>query len=196
MFGKLSTRPAAGFTLPELLMAMAVASVTLTALMIFTMFAGKSFAAIENYVDLEQKTQTALDVMTRDIRQAQRLTGFGTATFNGRKVTNSVSFLDDDGTPLSFAYTNMPSGKDNEPVGVLMRNKNGAVSMLLTNVDYLSFNLFQRNPVGGSVYDQHTFSDTSRCKLISVSWVCSRSILGSKINTESVQTTKIIIRKQ
>ena len=38
--------------------------------------------------------------------------------------------------------------------------------------------------------------DRTNCKLIAVSWVCSRTILGSKMNTESVQTAKIIIRKQ
>ena len=32
------------------------------------------------------------------------------------------------------------------------------------------------------------------CKLVSVSWRCSRTILGQKVNTESVQTAKIVIR--
>jgi hypothetical protein len=30
--------------------------------------------------------------------------------------------------------------------------------------------------------------------MIDVSWKCSREILGAKINTESVQTAKIVIR--
>jgi hypothetical protein len=32
--------------------------------------------------------------------------------------------------------------------------------------------------------------------LIEVSWICSRQIFGKKVNTESVQTAKIVIRKQ
>ena len=31
-------------------------------------------------------------------------------------------------------------------------------------------------------------------KLIDVSWKCSRKIMGEKLNTESVQTAKIVIR--
>jgi hypothetical protein len=67
--------------------------------------------------------------------------------------------------------------------------------MLLTNVDFLSFQIFQRNPVAGT-YDTYPTSSATNCKLVSVSWICSRSILGSKLNTESVQTAKIVIRKQ
>jgi hypothetical protein len=31
-------------------------------------------------------------------------------------------------------------------------------------------------------------------KLVDVSWLCSRKILGRKVNTESVQTAKIVMR--
>jgi hypothetical protein len=41
-----------------------------------------------------------------------------------------------------------------------------------------------------------TSAAAGNCKLVSVSWICSRSILGSRLNTESVQTAKIVIRKQ
>jgi hypothetical protein len=94
-------------------------------------------------------------------------------------------FLDADNSLLAYTFTN----------DVLMRIKNGSSSVLLTNVDYLSFQICQRNNVAGT-WDQYVAGDVSTCKLISVSWVCSRTILGSKINTESVQTAKIVIRKE
>jgi hypothetical protein len=37
---------------------------------------------------------------------------------------------------------------------------------------------------------------TDAAKLVQVTWVCSRSILGKKVNTESVQSAKVVIRKQ
>jgi hypothetical protein len=67
--------------------------------------------------------------------------------------------------------------------------------MLLTNCDFLTFQIFQRNPVSAS-YDVYPTANAASCKLINVSWICSRSILGSRLNTESVQTAKIVIRKQ
>ena len=175
----------AGFTLVEMSMALAVSGVILTVLLSFTVYASKSFAAMENYIDLEQKSQNALDSMTQNIRQTQALTAFGTRQLNGQSVTNSLSFLDEDGTTLNYNFT----------ADVLLQTKSGVTTMLLTNVDYLTFQIYQRNTVA-STYDQFPAGSVNQCKLISVSWVCSRTILGSKVNTESVQTAKIVIRKQ
>ena len=166
-------------------MALAVSGVILTALLSFTVYAAKSFAAMENYVDLEQKSQRALDTMTRNIRQTQALTAYGSRQINGQSVTNSLTFLDEDGTALNYHYTN----------DVLFQTKSGETTMLLSNVDYLTFQIYQRNTVANT-YDQFPTGSPGLCKLISVSWICSRSILGSKMNTESVQTAKIVIRKQ
>ncbi len=173
------------FTLLEMLVSMAVSGIILTALLSFTVYSSRSFAAMENYVDLEQKSMNALDNMTRDIRQTMALSSYSTRTVNGQLVTNSLTFTDSDGQPLIYSYTD----------DVLVRQKGGETTMLLTNVDFLSFLIYQRNPIGGG-YEQYSTFTPETCKLISVSWICSRSILGSKINTESVQTAKIVIRKQ
>jgi prepilin-type N-terminal cleavage/methylation domain-containing protein len=185
LFSAPSRGARAGFTLVEMSMALAVSGVILTVLLSFTVYAAKSFAAMENYVDLEQKSQTALDSMTRHIRQTQGLTAYGTRQVNGQSVTNSLTFLDEDGTSLNYNYTN----------NVLLQTKSGETTMLLTNVDYLTFQIYQRNTLANT-YDQFPTGSVGLCKLISVSWICSRTILGSKMNTESVQTAKIVIRKQ
>lgn len=174
-----------GFTFVEMMIAFAVSGLILTALLSFVVYGAKSFAAMENYVDLEQKSQLALDNMTRDIREVQYLTNYGTRTVNSQLLTNVLTFLDYDNQFLTYNYTN----------DVLLRQKGGETTTLLTNVDYLSFLIFQRNPISGT-FDQYPTTNAPNCKLISVSWVCSRSILGSKLNTESVQTAKIVIRKQ
>lgn len=169
-------------------MAIAVSGVILTALLSFTVYAAKSFAAIENYVDLEQKSQIAIDTMTQNIRQTQRLTSYASKQFNGKTITNVLTFLDSNNQDLSYHFTN----------NILLQTKGGANTVLLTNVDYLCFQVFQRNtqPSQTNSYDQFPTSTASLCKLISVSWICSRTILGSRLNTESVQTAKIVIRKQ
>ena len=174
------------FTLPEVSVAIAVSGIILTALLTFTSYAARSFAGMENYVDLEQKSQNALDVMTSEIRQTLCLTNFGTRTLaSGQTVTNSLTFLDSDGTELNYIYTN----------DVLIRSKGSVRTMLLTNVDYLTFQLYQRNPKSNQ-WAQFDAGDIATCKLISLSWICSRTLLGTRLNTESVQTAKIIIRKE
>ena len=170
-------------------MAIAVSGVILTALISFTVYAAKSFVGMQNYVDLEQKSQNALDVLTRDIRQTQWLSNFTTRTVNGQVVTNALTFITASNYPLTFRYTgNVLLREESLPDGSV------ATSTLLTNVDYLSFLTFQRNPIG---YTDSQFRTTNaiNCKLVSVSWVCSRTILGARQNTESVQTAKIVIRK-
>ena len=166
-------------------MAVAVSAVTLTVVLSFTVYAAKSFAAMENYVDLEQKSQNAVDSMLRDIRETKSLISYETTTLNGRTITNVLNFLAADDETLSFRYT------DN----VLLRSKGGTSTTLLTNVDYLCFQVFKRNPVA-TTFEQFPTADAASCKLVSLNWVCSRSILGSRLNTESVQTAKIVIRKQ
>jgi len=180
-------RPSAAraFTLVEMMVSMAVSGILITALLTTSVYASRSFAALENYVDLEQKSQNALDTMTKDIRQTIALSNYYTRTINGKFVTNVLSFTDADGQPLTYAFTN----------STLVKQKGGQDTTLLRNVDFLTFQVFQRNPVGGT-YDQFTTSNAAMCKLVSVSWVCTRTILGSKLNSESVQTAKIVIRKQ
>jgi hypothetical protein len=79
---------------------------------------------------------------------------------------------------------------------VLTRAKDGVTTDLLTQCDTLNFNIYQRNTTNGT-YDQYPTSvEASNCKVVQVSWTCSRTITGTKLNTETVQSTKIVIRNQ
>lgn len=186
MCGKTPQRLERAFSLTEMMVAIAVSGVILTALMSFTVYAAKSFAAMENYVDLEQKSQYAIDTMTRNIRETKSLVSYGTRVLdNGATVTNVLTFMDSDDKLLTYNFTN----------NVLIQSKEGVDAVLLKNVDYLCFQIFQRNTVANT-YDQFPTSSTNLCKLVSVSWICSRNIMGNRQNTECVQTAKIVIRKQ
>jgi len=67
-------------------------------------------------------------------------------------------------------------------------------TVLLTQCDFLNFDISQRNPSNNFTFYPCPATNVSIAKLIDVSWRCSRQILGAKINTESVQTAKIVIR--
>jgi hypothetical protein len=73
----------------------------------------------------------------------------------------------------------------------------------LTQCDRWDFAFYQRTPwVTGTniIFYPATNSagslDLSLCKLISMSWKCSRAIMGAKIDTESVQTSEIVLRNK
>ncbi|HUS36965.1 MAG TPA: hypothetical protein VM680_16590, partial [Verrucomicrobiae bacterium] len=142
-------------------------------------YTARSLAALANYTDLDRMSRNALDQMSAQIRQTRRLT---------EGTTNRLVFEDADGGTLEYFYN--PSAK------TLRRSKNGGGSkLLLSNCQQLTFSMYQRNPVAGS-YDVYPTATAANCKLIQLKWTCSRDLIKAAANTESVQSSKIVIRKQ
>lgn len=166
------------FTITEFMVGLAVGMVVIVATLSISIFSAKSFTSMTNYVDLDANSRNALDKLTRDIRQVNRLISHS---------ATELAFEDADGARLAYIYS--PEAK------TLKRVKGNSDETLLTSCDSLKFSIFQRGPIGGT-HDQYPTADPSTCKLVEVSWKCSREVMGKKHNTESVQTAKIIIRKQ
>jgi hypothetical protein len=131
-----------------------------------------------NYWDLDRKSRSALDQMSRDIRRCEALES---------STTNTLVFRDRDGGLLTYAYN--PSAK------TLNRIKGATTNVFLSECDYLKFGIYQRTPITGT-YEQFAVSNAFTCKLVQLNWTCSRKVLGSKLNTESVQSARIVIRKR
>ncbi|MBC8003476.1 MAG: prepilin-type N-terminal cleavage/methylation domain-containing protein [Opitutaceae bacterium] len=175
-------RPA--FTLVEMLVSMGAGSVVMLAVCSTFFFFAKATISLSNYSDLDNASRNALDTITRDIRQMIQLD-----SYSSNATTIRLDLLATNGT-LALVY--------DRPSKRLTRVYGTQSTVLLQDCDSLNFALFQRNPMGGT-YDQYpaaTNNLATTCKLIQMSWICSRKILGNTMNTESVQTAKIVIRKQ
>jgi hypothetical protein len=164
--------------LADILVAMGVGSILMVAVGSLSLFTGRSLAALTNYADLDSASRTALDIITRDIRQTTSLYEYS---------SNSLTFVDYDNGMLKFVYS--PGAK------TLTRIKGNETKVLLKECDYFQFTLWQRNPVPGT-FDLVATTNADLCKAVNLTWVCSRKILGQPVNTESVQTARIILRKQ
>jgi hypothetical protein len=162
------------------MLTLGLSSVILSALAALTFYTGRSLSSMANYVDLDNYSRTALDTMSREIRQTRRLVS-GTDT--------KLTFEDWDGKTLIYEYS--------ATYKTLTRERDGVKDPqpLLTECDFLKFSMFQRNPISGT-YDQYPTASASTCKLVQLRWICSRNLIYSKWNTESVQSAKIVIRKQ
>lgn len=172
-------RASRAFTLVDALIGIAISGIAFAALASFTLYCGKSLAGMVNYVDMEQKSQLAIDTMSREIRNCLSLTAY---------ETNAISLRCLDGTRLTYSWS--PDSK------ALVRVKDGEVTRpLLKQCDYLRFAVWQRTPINGT-WDNYSSSSITNAKLVNVSWKCSRRILGVAMNTESVQTSKIVIRNK
>ncbi len=172
-------------TLVEVMVATGVGSIVLVAVMALSLFSARTFAALTNYVQLDIKSRTALDTIATDIRQADALTAATSTSLTFRTMDP------DTGVTNTLAY-NYDSSRT-----TLTRTLAGQSTVLLTNCTFLQFSIFKRNPEGGT-YDQYPVDDPGRpdlCKLVQLTWVCSRNVLGRFANTESVQSAKIVMRK-
>jgi Tfp pilus assembly protein PilV len=178
----ISRRPVAGMTLVETLVALGISSVLLLGIMAIVLFSARSFAALTNYVDLDNSSRNALDVITRDVRQADAL-------MDGS--TEELMRLAFSGPAREVRYAYSSADRTLQRIDV----STGVRATMLRECDLLRFAYFQRNPIGGT-YDQYPAATPALCKLIQLRWVCSRTILGQSVNTESVQSAKVVIRKQ
>ena len=180
-----------GMTLTEVMVSVGLGSMILAMAGSLWLFGSRSFAAMSNYTDLDTKSRNALDLMSREIRQATRVTGFhNTGDTRWLQVTNTAQ-----GTAITYTWNASPR--------TLVCQKTGEPDQVyLTECDRWDFDLFQRAPQksGSYVFFPATNTagapDLSICKLINMTWKCSRTILGSKVNTESVQTAQVVLRNK
>jgi len=161
------------------MVAVGLGSIVVTASAMLMYFSARSYAALANYVDLDQYSRKALDVLSKHIRQADKVNYASSSqivmSYGGLSSNLSFTF---NPTTRTLVYTN---GTDHET--------------LLSECDSLTFSIYQRN-TASNTFDQFPAATAANAKLIQISWTCSRTILGRKVNTESVQSAKIVIRKQ
>src|SRR5438874_9504346 len=116
-----------GMTLVEAIVAVGISSIALAALAAFTFYSARSFAAIGNYVDLDNTSRKAVDLMTKEIRQTAGLSDY---------QTNALTFTDYDGKPLRYIY--VPAERK------LSRVKDDISTVLLTGCESWEFHLYHR----------------------------------------------------
>lgn len=161
----------------ELLITLAIGGALLaTVAMLSTNFM-KSVAFLTDSVELDAKSRIAFDRLSREIRQCD---GVAACTANElvlRLGSNRVSFV----------Y--------NPDTRHLMRNTSTNTELYLGSCDYIRFDLFQRNLKSES-YDHYPAATPESCKVVQISWICSRELLGFRASTATMQSAKVVIRKQ
>src|SRR5580765_4004540 len=174
--GSNSRKWCGGLTLIETMVAVAISSIALSAVAAFAFYSARSFAAIGNYVDLDNTSRKAVDLMTKEIRQTVGLSDY---------KTNALAFKDYDGKVLQYLYD--PAEQK------LTRVKDAISTVLLTGCESLEFRIYQQAPSPGT-NSFYPATDAAQCKLVEMKWRCSRSLLGKKANSETVQTAQVVIR--
>jgi prepilin-type N-terminal cleavage/methylation domain-containing protein len=171
-----------GFTLVELLIATGLFGVASAAVCSIYFYSTRGFASMATYADLDKINRTAMDTLTREIRQARLVTNVS---------TNSFSLINGDGLAVTYWF--------NAALKQFIRaSSDGNSKVLVSDCDLINFDVYQRNNIAGT-WDQYPVATTNwseYVKVIQLTWKASRKVpLGPGVS-ENVQTAKIIIRKQ
>lgn len=173
------------FAMMELVFTVGISMVLFLTVTAFAMFCSRSFAALYNYVDLDDVNRVAIDQITRDVRESSRVTYYN-------PTGTALTLVGGNGDIIAFVYN--PVGRTLTRT-VISPSGSSERTVLLKECDKLYFDISQRNTKTGG-YDVWDAATIDTAKVINVTWVCSRSLFGHKENTESVQTARIVIRKQ
>lgn len=174
----INPRRVRGFTLVEFLVASGIGVLVLSATAALWLYSSNSFAAMLQYVDLNNRSQNTLDSLSLRIRRAQSVKSI---------ATNQVTMVDFDGVDITWVY--------DASARTLTQTKAGQNNVLLTECDSLEFACYQRTPIGGT-YDQYPVATKDTTKVVQIQWTCSRKLYGSNARTEAVRSARIVLRKR
>jgi Tfp pilus assembly protein PilW len=172
------------FTLIEMITAAGVSVLAFFAVVSTLLYGFKSTAIVGNYSDMNRLDREAIDIMTRDIRQADQVTG---CTSNQLKI---LAVDMNTGATNTLTYDYSSSAK------TLSRTLGSSTRTLVTGIvpNTLQFTMYQRNPIGGSI-SNYTTTNYASCKVVQLTWRTSRSTIGLG-ETDTGQSCAVVIRKE
>jgi hypothetical protein len=151
--------------------------VVLLALAAFALYSTRFFMTIRNCVDLDGQARVAVDRMSQEIRQADRVVSYESQKISLALGTNTVTYVYDANAKA------------------LVRLSANRRTVLLSGCESARFDIFMRQATN-AVYESFPSATVDNAKVVQITWNCSRNILGSKANTESMQSAQVVIRKQ
>lgn len=172
-------RSVAGVSLIELMVSVAISGIIFSVVASLMYFNVRSIAALGNYTDLDRESRNALDVLSSTIRSADRLVGY---------TTNEI-ILNIGGATNNLRYFYSPDAQE------FSQFKNGERTRLLTGCTRMTISIYGRNTISNQ-FSQFAVTNLANAKMLQFNWTCERKVLGSSVNTENVQSAKIVIRKQ
>lgn len=185
-----------GYTLIELMVAVAVFSIGAAALGSTFLFSIRSMAALSNYTALDHMNQQAMDQITREIREAKMIVDYSTNALVLDGVATGHTWLqivNGDGNTVWYIF----SGSAERLYKFTQRADDSYASeVLLEDCSLLNFQIGQRNLQSNSWnYFPPTLGDfQNTAKVIDLSWKTSRTLPHGLVNSEDIQTAKIVLR--
>ena len=181
-------QPGSAFSLLELLITVGLASIVLAMVTVLYLFSLRSFGSMGNYAEMDAQSRLALDIMSREIRQSGQVIAI--------QNSGTVKWLR---VASTNAYTTASTNKftwDQNAATLLWEKTGETPRVLLTGCEKWDLAMFQRAPEITGNWNFTTTTNQGLCKLINMSWKCSRTNIIKKFNTESMVTAQIVMRNK
>jgi len=186
MSTKTALKLRSAWTLAEMLIATGIFSISGLALATIFLFCIRSFAAMTNYAVLDKANRHAMDIVTAEIRQAQKV-----LSYSSNSSATSLTVLNGAGVNVTYSFDSTKQR--------FTRN-DGNSTVLLTNCNLVAFGLYYKPPISNSWDWYNVYLGTNwqqEVKIIQLTWKTSMNICPTaQVNSEDVQTASIVIRKQ
>ena len=174
-----------GWTLIQMVVAAGLSTMVIAAIMALFLFGLYSFDAMSNYAQMDTRSRQSVDLMLREIRQANLVVG---------SQTNTNS------TVLTFANTNASPAITNtftwtKDTRLLTWNQTGqSTRTLLTGCSSWSYTFYLRSADSNGNF--YATSDPTQCKLINMTWSCSRTNKPGLLDSEAIVTAEVVLRNK
>lgn len=186
---KISKKSRLAYTLVEVLIASSLFGLAGLALGSVYLFSTRTFAALANYSTLDQNNRNAMDRMTREIRECDKIMS---VTTNAQGNVIQINLINSDGASVTYAFDSA-----NQNLTRTSNQDSPQTRVLVPNCQMLSFTIGQRTPDGTNfdVYPPVNVGDS--IQVLNMTWKAWKAIPGSSIGTsEEIQTAHVVIRNQ
>ncbi len=128
-----SSHRRSGWTLIEMMVAVAVFSIGAAALGSTFLFSIRSMAALSNYTALDKMNQQAMDAITREIRQSKMIVSY---------ETNALEIVNGEGATVRYMFS---EGTERFYRGILQPYGWFRYEVVLDDCNLINFRVGQRN---------------------------------------------------
>jgi hypothetical protein len=187
MYIKFASRTRQAWTLVEMVVAVGIFTLCGMALMGAYIFSVKAMGSMYSYCLLDQYNRQAMDELTQEIRQCKQVVAY---------TTNSITILTanaDGSSGPTVTYSFNPISKK-----MVRTSSDGTSKLLLSNCSLLQFELFTRCPSNSvfGAFPVATGDWSNTVKVLQLTWKTSVTQPSAVVNSEDIQTARIVIRKQ
>ena len=193
-----------GFTLTELLIGFGISSFILTGVMTTFVMMGRTGVLAQNYTELEVEARKALELFSREVRQAYNVSSYSSTSVTLRLPDTTSDRTGTGSGAYNVTYTFDTANKKFTRTGPPTSNPSGtsATTTLVTNVqqigttNYINYYRYVTNGGYQNGFQTNTARSATEIKQIELNFIAQRTANTVVSATDKVLSARFILRNK